>query len=95
MSGFIQTQEKPRPCSGFFTIDVGSGAVASPGVGNKIIAQAEGDDVRYRMDGTAPTSSVGALLLENQSVELCAENLGDIKFIGTTTGGTVNIHVFK
>lgn len=94
MSTFSKTQELAKQCSGFFNLPTLSSAQQCPGVGSCAIIQAEGDNLRYRMDGVAPTSSTGALLLENTSVQINGD-LSQLYIIETTGGGSANIHVFK
>jgi hypothetical protein len=65
-----------------------SAALTVPAVdknGNKIqpvlaLIQAEGNDVRWRDDGTAPTSTVGMLLLDGETLAYDG-NLVGIRFI--------------
>jgi hypothetical protein len=92
---FARTSEVPRECNGFFNIPVLSAALPCPGVGTIAIIQAEGDNLRYRMDGEDPTSSSGMLLLENACIELHSSDLSLIRIIETTGGGSANITVFK
>lgn len=91
---FTQTQEVARECSGFFNIPDLTVAQRCPGVGSVVLIQAEGDNLRYRMDGTDPTASTGMLLLENACVQLHGD-LSLIRIITATSGGSANIHVFK
>ncbi len=77
-----------------------SGAAA---LGANVVAiQAEGQSVRYRLDGTAPTTSVGVLMPVNQQpwilaygYPLDATALAKIKLIETTAGATINIVFYK
>lgn len=90
----IQTYEVSKTCTGFHNIPDLSTAQPCPGVGTRAIIQAEGDNLRYRMDGEDPTASVGNLLLENTTVELHGD-LSLIRIIETTSGGSANVHTFR
>jgi hypothetical protein len=90
----IQTFEVSKTCTGFHQMPDLSSAEQCPGVGTRAIIQAEGDNLRYRMDGVAPTASVGNLLLENQTVELHGD-LSLIYIITATSGGSANVHTFR
>ena len=55
--------------------------------------QAGTNHVAYTMDGTAPTSSTGMLLLTTEPPRLfLIEDVLRMKFIQRTGGGTLNIH---
>lgn len=55
--------------------------------------QAETNDIRYTMDGTAPTETSGMLLKAGLCPEIfLSENLWRIKFIRTGASGKLNIH---
>ena len=64
------------PARDFETITVSTVAigltVAKLGVG--FFLTIEGADIRYRLDGTAPTSSVGHLLLDGSSLQVLNAN---------------------
>lgn len=90
----LQTYELSKDCTGFHNVTGLNTAKQCPGVGTRAIIQAEGDNLRYRMDGVAPDATTGALLLENTSVELHGD-LRQIYIIETTGGGSANVHTFK
>jgi hypothetical protein len=50
---------------------------------NQVIVQADGNDVRYRLDGTAPTTTVGVLLPKSTSIALNMQDAAAAKFIAT------------
>jgi hypothetical protein len=55
----------------------------------------EGGSVRYRVDGTAPTATVGTLLTVGQQLQY-AGNLSTIKFIDATgSTGTIDVDYYK
>lgn len=58
------------------------------------LIQAEGADVRWRDDGTNPTSAVGMLLEDGQTL-VYNSNLAAIKFIDVTTGAKLNVSFYK
>lgn len=60
-----------------------------------VLMQAEGDDLRWRDDGTNPTASVGMLLEEGQSFLYDLGPLSNIKVIETTGGGILNVTYYK
>ncbi len=90
----IQTFEVSKTCTGFHQMPTLTTAQQCPGVGTRAIIQAEGDNLRYRMDGVAPDASTGNLLLENTTVELHGD-LSLIYIIETTGGGSANVHTFR
>lgn len=54
----------------------------------------EGQPIRYRDDGTAPTSTVGMLLYQSQSFRYIG-SLSAIKFIQTAATATLDISYYK
>lgn len=57
---------------------------------NKCIIQCEDQNVRWRMDGTDPTSSVG-MLLEAGKSQAFVGGLGDLEFIEVASGAELNV----
>jgi hypothetical protein len=58
--------------------------------------QAEGANVRFRLDGTSPTASVGLILADNDPpVEMPVWMLNNVEFIQETATAKVNIQYFK
>ena len=55
--------------------------------------QAEGQDVRWRDDGTNPTASVGVLITVD-SILSYTGNMSKIKFIEATAGAVLNISYY-
>lgn len=55
--------------------------------------QAEAQPVRWRMDGTNPTDSVGTRLLADQSIWAVGE-LARLRFIEESASAVLNVHYF-
>jgi hypothetical protein len=49
----------------------------------QVIVQADGNDVRYRLDGTAPTTTVGYVLKNGATLALSMADAAAAKFIAT------------
>lgn len=62
--------------------------------GNYILVDIEGENVRYKGDGTDPTSTDGGLLLKNAQYEY-GSNLNNLKFIEVTAGASINVSFFN
>lgn len=59
------------------------------------VIQAENDDIRWRDDGTNPTSSVGMLLTEGSILHYTAHLLGSLKAIEINGSGILNVSYYK
>lgn len=59
-----------------------------------INVQAETQNVRYRDDGTDPTSTVGMLLYAGAIIPISAANFSSMKFIETSAGAKLNISCY-
>ncbi len=84
------------PASGIheFISDLsGSTALTVPTGATKCIVQAEGQNVRWRIDAVAPTASVGHLIEANKS-ETFVGGLSSLRFIETASSGTLNVTFF-
>lgn len=55
---------------------------------------AEGNSVRWRDDGTAPTASVGMILIQNNVLSYDGD-LNNIKFIQTGAGAKLNVSYYS
>jgi hypothetical protein len=64
------------------------------GEGRVALIQAIKQNIRYRDDGTDPTSSEGMVLFAGQSIWYTG-NLRAIRFIEETAGAEVNILAYK
>jgi len=72
-------------------------SAGAPAGCRKALLQAEGTNVRYRLDGTDPTASVGGILVAGAAapLELSAEaGLHAMKVIGVDGSSKLNIHFF-
>ena len=58
------------------------------------LLQAEAQNIRWRDDGTDPTTSVGMLLNAGQII-LYDGDLAKIRFIAATSGGILNVSYYK
>lgn len=58
------------------------------------VIQAETQNVRYRDDGTAPTASVGMILVAGDMLYYTG-NMADIKFIQVTASAKLNITYYR
>lgn len=91
------TYDGQREPIGFEQITSLSSAVApaSIPVGTRMMfIQAEGQDVRWRDDGTDPTASVG-MQITSESILLYTGFFHKIKFIEETAGAKLNITYYK
>lgn len=59
------------------------------------IIQAEAQSVRWRDDGTAPTASVGMLILTATSGLAYVGNLANIQLIQATSGAIANVSYYQ
>lgn len=57
--------------------------------------QAEGQNVRYRDDGVAPTATVGMLLEAGAAPFLYTGTVSALKFIAATSGGILNASFYR
>ena len=56
----------------------------------------ETDSIRFRVDGLAPTATVGQLVTSGQTLEICGQNaLNKFRMIRVTTYSTVQYTVYK
>ena len=69
------------------------GLSSVPNQVNYILVDVEGQDVRYRADGTDPTALIGSLLKVGNQYEYYG-NVENLKFIETTAGAKLNIHYY-
>ena len=54
---------------------------------------AEGNNIRWRDDGTAPTASVGMILIQNNVLSYDGD-LNSIKFIQVSAGAKLNVSYY-
>lgn len=67
-----------------------AGVTAIPSFTNSLLIFVEGQGIRWRDDGTAPTSSVGMPVAAGQAFSYQGIP-GNLQIIGQTAGGTVNV----
>lgn len=73
----------------------GATALSSiPAGATRALLQAEGQNVRWRDDGTDPTASVGMLIYVGQLVEYVG-TLSAIEFIEAAGGAKLNVSYYK
>ncbi len=71
------------------------GLAAIPAGGAKMaLIQAEAQNIRWRDDGTNPTTSVGMILVANDTL-LYSGTLSAIKFIEVTATAKINVTYYK
>ena len=59
-----------------------------------VVLQPETQNVRYRDDNTAPTSSVGMILVANQMYEVTVAQAAQMKVIEATASAKLNISFY-
>lgn len=59
----------------------------------RVFIVAEGNDIRWRDDGTAPTASVGMILIRNNVLSYDGD-LKKIKFIQSGAGAKLNVSYY-
>jgi len=64
--------------------------VTAPGGANCAMIQAEGDQIRWRDDGTAPTATVGMFIPSGGGIWYTGD-FTKLQFIQQTGGGKINI----
>ena len=57
------------------------------------LLQAEGDDIRWRDDGTVPTAAIGMLIQQGRELAYTGR-LEAIKFIEVTASGILNVSFY-
>lgn len=58
---------------------------------NGLLIQVVGGDVRYTLNGTAPSTTLGNLLNDGDAIELVATDIPIVKFISST--GTPKLEI--
>lgn len=89
----VETVDGVRRVVGHQFITSLSSAVALtvPSGATSALIQAETKDIRWRADGTAPTTTVGMLLEAGKDVYLPILILSDTKLIETEASATANV----
>jgi hypothetical protein len=92
----VQTQAAPFDPVGAHTRNATLGTVVDlsatrPAGADKIMIQAEGQNVRYTLDGTTPTVTVGFLLLNGTAaIVIECSDTTSIQILESAVGGVVN-----
>lgn len=86
---------EPQIACGYQQIAVNTAqSLTVPTGATSAIIVPEGQDVRWRDDGSAPTTSVGMPLGAGATLFYRA-NLATVQFIGVDTGGKINVSYYK
>ncbi len=74
----------------------GGYAVSQDNGAEEAVFSVETDNVRYTLDGTVPTASVGHLLLPNDILTLVGRDaIRKVKFIRVTTDASLKVTYFR
>lgn len=91
----IEAIEVGKKCRGYTQLTTLSSAVSCPNpTGTTVIFQPEGNSIRWRADGKAPTASVGHLVTAGTTVKFTGE-LDKLQFIEVASSATLNVSVFE
>ena len=93
----IKAVQLAREPVGYYQETSLAAAKPCPGVGCLVMIQAEGQNLRYRIDGINPTATVGMLLQsgETHTLNVGHGRISDIKIIETAIGGILNVSSFR
>lgn len=95
----IKSVLQAREVTGYHQLASGdiTTATSVPGTGSIVMIQAEGQNVRYRVDGVNPTATVGILLAagECHTLNVGEGNISNIKVIEAAVGGILNVTAFR
>lgn len=93
----METYSAGLKCKGYQQITVSSTALALtvPAGTKRAVIGVEAQPIRYRLDGTNPTASVGFNVKADVTFEIVGnEAIKALKMIRTGTDATVNVHYF-
>lgn len=91
----IQGVDVGRTCRVFTKVSSLSSAVACPSPsGAMVMFQPESQSIRWTMDGSTPTASLGFLVTAGTTVCFTGD-LSRVKFIEVAGGATLNVAVFE
>lgn len=76
-------------------LDTAIGLPSVPALATCVILTAEGQNIRWRDDGSNPTASVGMLLKTTDPAFFYSGSIRNIKFIEATAGAKLNIAYYK
>lgn len=85
---------EPAGCSQITSLSSAVGLGTIPDGAKLALLQAEADALRWRDDGTSPTSGVGMLLADGDTL-VYNGNLRAIEFIETTGSGILNVCMYR
>ena len=86
--------EVGKTCRGFSTFSTTSAVGCPSPNATTVMFQPEGQNIRWRADGVAPTTTVGFLVVAGTTVCFTGD-LSKVQFIGVAGGGTLNISTFE
>lgn len=88
--------EAGRAVLAYRQITVLTSAVGCPlaSQGKAVMFKAEAQEIRYRLDGIAPTASVGIPVAAGECVWFVGD-LTKLQFIEVAAGGILNLHIFE
>ncbi len=90
----LNSIEVGRPCLGFNRLTNLSAATSCPKAhGAAVQFQPETQSIRYTVDGTEPTTTIGFLVTAGTTVFYVGD-LTKVQFTEVTSGATLNVHVF-
>lgn len=97
MAGILKTLEWDKEVVDYYQLTSVASATDVPCAGDIIILQCQTQPCRYRLDGTAPTTTVGFLLPVGHThiLEIAAADRGKIEIIETAASAKVDVHVLK
>lgn len=76
--------------------DLSSAASLTVPVGATVaLVRAEGANVRWRADGTAPTASDGMLLATSDGLLTLSGNLDQYRFVQVSAGAVLHVHYYR
>lgn len=91
--GYFQSSAAQFNTAALVSVITGLNAILSQGV-VMLIIQAEGQAMRWRDDGTAPTASVGMIIPAGGELLYTARNYQSLQLISITAGALVNVTAY-
>ena len=98
--GSVSDGVKIEANGNFVAHEIGVAVTASSGLATvatqvtagakQVIVQADGNDIRYRLDGTAPTASVGVLIKNGTSQPFNMPDAAAARFIQVSATAVIN-----
>lgn len=75
----------------FITALAAATALTKPTGATRATIQAEAQNVRWRVDGTAPAAATGVLLVAGDTLELFGPDIDAVRFIEAVAGAKLNV----